>query len=132
MDQDKTLTSSSFGQVVTAPSSSVLGSIVLQRVQLSEGDLTADVYCLQLTTVEVRPTTPQRIREISIKEYIADIRSGSVKLDIGLDSATFSGEKLHLRLETWIIILWRRTLEPDLLLSSGAQTAPVSVEMAPP
>jgi hypothetical protein len=132
MDQDKTLTSSSFGQVVTAPSSSVLGSIVLQRVQLSEGDLTADVYSLQSTTVEVRPTTPQRIREISIKEYIADIRSDSVKLDVGLDFATDSGEKLHLRLETWLIILWRRTLEPDLLLSSGAQTAPVSVEMAPP
>ena len=132
MDQDKTLTSSSFGQVVTAPSSSVLGSIVLQRVQLSEGDLTADVYSLQSTTVEVRPTTPQRIREISIKEYIADIRSDSVKLDIGSDFATDSGEKLHLRLETWIIILWRRTLEPDLLLSSGAQTTPVNVEMAPP
>jgi hypothetical protein len=132
MDQDKTLTSSSFGQVVTAPSSSVLGSIVLQRVQLSEGDLTADVYSLQSTTVEVRPTTPQRIREISIKEYIADIRSDSVKLDVGLDFATDSGEKLHLRLEAWLIILWRRTLEPDLLLSSGAQTAPVSVEMAPP
>ena len=132
MDQDKTLTSSSFGQVVTAPSSSVLGSIVLQRVQLSEGDLTADVYSLQSTTVEVRPTTPQRIREISIKEYIADIRSDSVKLDIGLDFATDSGEKLHLRLEAWFIILWRRTLEPDLLLSSGAQTAPVNVEMAPP